>query len=77
MLKTIDNPKFTQTAKSNLENKDSKTGVLNLQGCKGIQSPKLKPNTILITKDGIKEILSKSRKVDPVIIGIMNKIIES
>jgi hypothetical protein len=34
MLKTIDNPKFTQTAKSNLENKDSKTGVLNLQGCK-------------------------------------------
>ena len=34
MLKTIDNPKFTQTAKFNLENKDSKTGVLNLQGCK-------------------------------------------
>ena len=27
-------PKFTQTAKSNLENKDSKPGVLNLQGCK-------------------------------------------
>jgi hypothetical protein len=35
VLKNIDNPKFTQTAKSNLENKDSKTGVLNLQGCKG------------------------------------------
>ena len=34
VLKYIDNPKFTQTAKSNLENKDSKTGVLNLQGCK-------------------------------------------
>jgi hypothetical protein len=34
MLKTIDNPKFTQTAKFNLENKDSQTGVLNLQGCK-------------------------------------------
>jgi hypothetical protein len=34
MLKTIDNPKFIQTAKFNLENKDSKTGVLNLQGCK-------------------------------------------
>jgi len=32
--KYIDKPKFTQTAKSNLENKDSKTGVLNLQGCK-------------------------------------------
>jgi hypothetical protein len=32
MLKNIDNPKFTQTAKSNLKNKDSKTGVLNLQG---------------------------------------------
>ena len=31
---TLDNPKFTQTAKSNLENKDSKTGVLNLQWCK-------------------------------------------
>ena len=30
-------PKFTQTAKSNLENKDSKTGVLNLQGCKEIK----------------------------------------
>ena len=36
VLKYIDNPKFTQTAKSNLENKDSKTGVLNLQGCKDI-----------------------------------------
>ena len=36
-VKNIDNPKFTQTAKSNLENKDSKTGVLNLQGCKGLK----------------------------------------
>ena len=40
VLKNIDNPKFTQTAKSNLENKDSKTGVLNLQGCKSVDVSK-------------------------------------
>ena len=36
---------------------------IQFQNFKGKQ-PKLKPNTIMITKDGIKEILSKSRKID-------------
>ena len=53
----------------------SEENKIQFQNFKGLQSPKLKPNTILITKDGIKEILSKSRKVDPLIIDMMNKII--
>jgi very-short-patch-repair endonuclease/prophage antirepressor-like protein len=46
----------------------SEENKIQFQNFKGLQSPKLKPNTILITKDGIKEILSKSRKVDPLIV---------
>ena len=55
----------------------SEENKIQFQNFKGLQIPKLKPNTILITKDGIKEILSKSRKVEPMIIDMMNKIIES
>ena len=52
----------------------SEENKIQFQNFKGLQSPKLKPNTMLITKDGIKEILSKSRKVDPMIVHMMNKI---
>ena len=52
----------------------SEENKIQFQNFKGLQSPKLKPNTILITNDGIKEILSKSRKVDPLIVDMMNKI---
>jgi len=41
----------------------SEENKIQFQNFKGKQ-PKLKPNTIMITKDGIKEILSKSRKID-------------
>jgi type III secretory pathway component EscV len=37
---------------------------INFKNYQGIKEPKLKPTTILITKDGIDEILSKSRKLN-------------
>jgi hypothetical protein len=52
----------------------SEENKIQFQNFKGLKIPKLNPNNILITKDGIKEILSKSRKVDPMIIDMMNKI---
>lgn len=39
---------------------------------KGIKEPKLKPTTILITKDGINEIFLKSRKLNSEIISVLN-----
>ena len=52
----------------------SEENKIQFQNFKGLKIPKLNPNNILITKDGIKEILSKSRKVDPMIIDMMNRI---
>ena len=52
----------------------SEENKIQFQNFKGLKIPKLNPNNILITKDGIKEILSKSRKVDPLIVNMMNKI---
>ena len=52
----------------------SEENKIQFQNFKGLQIPKLNPNNILITKDGIKEILSKSRKVDPLVVDMINKI---
>lgn len=46
---------------------------IDFKNYSGIKEPKLKPNTILITKDGINEILSKSRKLNSEIISELNK----
>jgi len=51
----------------------SEENKLQFQNFKGLQSPKLKPNTIMITKNGIKEILSKSRKIDSKKIDCINR----
>jgi very-short-patch-repair endonuclease len=54
----------------------SENNKIKFEDYHGIVEKKLKPNTVLITKDGIKEIISKSRKMEPKILYILNKYIE-
>lgn len=49
---------------------------IKFEDYQGVKNPVLKHNTILITKEGIKEILLKSRKLKPGVVNILEKYCE-
>ena len=60
--------------KSAITNSVSKNNEISFRNFTGIKEPKLNPRTILITRDGVIEILSKTRKtISTDIINFFNK----